>query len=104
MTTKKVPLPVRIEAAVLSTYIARSVRTGGHVRQAAILDESLMNCPHCQASQTQELNGTTDLSYAVFRCGRCQRKFNERRAVRSIIWNFPPTLYSRLYSADYDIS
>ena len=37
-----------------------------------------MNCPHCQASRTQELTETTDLSYAVFRCGRCQRKFNER--------------------------
>jgi transposase-like protein len=37
-----------------------------------------MNCPHCQASQTRKLAETTDLGYAVFRCGQCQRKFNER--------------------------
>src|SRR4030095_4906656 len=37
-----------------------------------------MNCPHCQASQTRRLDETTDLGYAVFRCGRCQRRFNER--------------------------
>ena len=37
-----------------------------------------MNCPHCQASQTRKLDETTDLGYAVFRCGQCQRKFNER--------------------------
>ena len=35
-----------------------SVRTGVHVGQAAILDEPLMNCPHCQANQTRELNET----------------------------------------------
>src|SRR4029453_18404518 len=37
-----------------------------------------MNCPHCQARQTRKLNETTDLGYAVFRCARCQRKFDER--------------------------
>ena len=37
-----------------------------------------MNCPHCQASQTRKLDETTDLGYAVFRCGQCKRKFNER--------------------------
>jgi transposase-like protein len=37
-----------------------------------------MNCPHCQASQTRKLNETTDLGYAVFRCGQCGRKFNQR--------------------------
>src|SRR3982750_1155336 len=37
-----------------------------------------MPCPHCQSAKTQKLNLTTDFGYAVFRCGSCRRKFNER--------------------------
>lgn len=37
-----------------------------------------MNCPHCCSSRTTELQHTTDLGYAVFRCKECCRTFNER--------------------------
>ena len=37
-----------------------------------------MICPHCRSSRIRNLNRTTDLGYAVFRCGSCRRKFNER--------------------------
>ena len=37
-----------------------------------------MVCPHCQSPGAQNLNRTTDLGYAVFRCGDCGRKSNER--------------------------
>src|SRR5262245_46580788 len=37
-----------------------------------------MVCPHCQSPGIRNLNHTTDLGYAVFRCGNCGRKSNER--------------------------
>ena len=37
-----------------------------------------MDCPHCHCCQTRRLPRTTDLGYAVFRCQRCGRTFNER--------------------------
>ena len=37
-----------------------------------------MNCPHCHSTQTTQLQRTTDLGYAVFRCQSCGRTFNER--------------------------
>jgi transposase-like protein len=37
-----------------------------------------MTWPHCQSPGIRNLNHTTDLGYAVFRCGACRRKFNER--------------------------
>jgi transposase-like protein len=37
-----------------------------------------MNCPHCCSSRTNQLQHTTDLGYAVFRCKECCRTFNER--------------------------
>ncbi len=37
-----------------------------------------MNCPHCHSTQTTQLERTTDLGYAVFRCQSCGRIFNER--------------------------
>jgi hypothetical protein len=37
-----------------------------------------MVCPHCESPQIRNLNRRTELGYAVFRCGRCRRKSNER--------------------------
>src|SRR5215813_8104408 len=37
-----------------------------------------MICPHCQSPQLRNLNHRTELGYAVFRCGACRRKSNER--------------------------
>jgi transposase-like protein len=37
-----------------------------------------MNCPHCHCTRTTQLQHTTDLGYAVFRCTGCDRTFNER--------------------------
>jgi transposase-like protein len=37
-----------------------------------------MNCPHCHCTRTTQLQRTTDLGYAVFRCTGCDRTFNER--------------------------
>ena len=37
-----------------------------------------MVCPHCQSPRLQQLNRRTELGYAVFRCGSCRRKCNER--------------------------
>src|SRR3954454_3853952 len=37
-----------------------------------------MLCPHCQSPTIRNLNRTTDLGYAVFRCRDCGRKSNER--------------------------
>jgi transposase-like protein len=37
-----------------------------------------MVCPHCQSPQLRNLNHRTELGYAVFRCGACRRKSNER--------------------------
>jgi hypothetical protein len=37
-----------------------------------------MVCPHCQSPRIRNLNRRTELGYAVFRCGACRRKCNER--------------------------
>src|SRR5436190_17365774 len=37
-----------------------------------------MVCPHCQSPKLRNLNQTTDLGYAEFRCRGCRRKSNER--------------------------
>jgi len=37
-----------------------------------------MICPHCQSPRIRNLNRTTDLGYALFRCRDCGRKSNER--------------------------
>src|SRR5947208_1420386 len=37
-----------------------------------------MVCPHCQSPELRNLNRRTELGYAIFRCGSCQRKSNER--------------------------
>ena len=37
-----------------------------------------MICPHCQSPELRNLNRRTELGYAVFRCGGCRRKSNER--------------------------
>ena len=48
-----------------------------------------MFCPHCQSSSIRNLNHTTDLGYAVFRCGDCGRKFNERTGTPFNFLEFP---------------
>src|SRR5687767_14346201 len=37
-----------------------------------------MVCPHCQSPQLRNLNRRTELGYALFCCGGCRRKSNER--------------------------
>ena len=37
-----------------------------------------MVCPHCHSPEIRNLNRRTELGYAAFRCGECDRKFNER--------------------------
>src|SRR6476661_6365859 len=37
-----------------------------------------MGCPHCAATATFEQARRTALGYRAYRCGRCQRIFNER--------------------------
>ena len=48
-----------------------------------------MFCPHCQSLKIRKLNCTTDLGYAVFRCGECGRKSNERTATPFNFLEFP---------------
>ena len=48
-----------------------------------------MDCPHCQSSAVRNLNRRTDLGYAVFRCGNCGRKFNERTGTPFNFLEFP---------------
>jgi putative transposase len=48
-----------------------------------------MVCPHCQSPRIRNLNHTTDLGYAVFRCGDCGRKFNERTGTPFNFLEFP---------------
>src|SRR5438270_4325784 len=38
-----------------------------------------MVCPHCQSPKLRNVNRRTELGYAIFRCGSCRRKSNERR-------------------------
>src|SRR5690349_3591465 len=48
-----------------------------------------MVCPHCQSPSIRNLNRTTDLGYAVFRCGGCGRKSNERTGTPFNFLEFP---------------
>src|SRR5918993_2283065 len=48
-----------------------------------------MVCPHCQSPSIRNLNHTTDLGYAVFRCGDCGRKSNERTGTPFNFLEFP---------------
>src|SRR5262245_38416736 len=48
-----------------------------------------MSCPYCRSRQTQKLHRMTNLGYAVFRCGRCQRKFNQRTGTPFNFLEFP---------------
>src|ERR671919_744061 len=48
-----------------------------------------MLCPHCQSPRMRTLNRTTDLGYAVFRCGDCGRKSNERTGTPFKFLEFP---------------
>lgn len=48
-----------------------------------------MTCPHCQSRQIRKLDRTTDLGYAVFRCGDCGRKSNERTGTPFNYLEFP---------------
>src|SRR5215218_11247595 len=48
-----------------------------------------MVCPHCESPSIRNLNHTTDLGYAVFRCGYCGRKFNERTGTPFNFLEFP---------------
>jgi transposase-like protein len=42
-----------------------------------------MQCPHCQAAQTSERVGRTELGYRRFRCRTCGRESNERTGTPS---------------------
>src|SRR3982751_2134072 len=48
-----------------------------------------MLCPHCQSPTIRNLNRTTDLGYAVFRCRECGRKSNERTGTPFNFLEFP---------------
>src|ERR1700756_939809 len=48
-----------------------------------------MLCRHCQSPRIRNLNRTTDLGYAVFRCGDCRRKSNERTGTPFNYLEFP---------------
>ena len=48
-----------------------------------------MLCPHCQSPTIRNLNRTTDLGYAVFRCRECGRKSNERPGTPFNFLEFP---------------
>ena len=48
-----------------------------------------MTCPHCQCPSLRNLNRTTDLGYAVFRCSDCGRKSNERTGTPFNYLEFP---------------
>jgi len=37
-----------------------------------------MDCPHCASKHTQRMNQKTVLGYLQYRCGDCQRQYNER--------------------------
>lgn len=60
-----------------------------------------MTCSHCRSRQTRKRHRTTQLGYALFRCGRCQRTDNERTGTRFHFLEFPtdivfPVLLCRL--------
>jgi putative transposase len=46
-------------------------------------------CPHCSSSSTSELKQKTILGYRCFRCGSCERKFNERTGTPFNFLEFP---------------
>jgi transposase-like protein len=48
-----------------------------------------MICPHCQCFGIRNLNRTTGLGYATFRCANCRRKFNERTGTPFNFLEFP---------------
>src|SRR5918996_5524271 len=48
-----------------------------------------MVCPHCQYPELRKLNRRTELGYAVFRCGACRRKSNERTGTPFNYLEFP---------------
>ena len=48
------------------------------IRYSEEASQSFMNCPHCQSRNSQKLDRSTGLGYAMFRCDRCQRQYNER--------------------------
>ncbi len=48
-----------------------------------------MLCPHCQSPKIRNLNRTTDLGYAIFRCSHCGRKSNERTGTPFNFLEFP---------------
>src|SRR3954453_20861581 len=51
-----------------------------------------MGCPHCQSLQTRNLNRRTDLGYAVFRCGACRAKFNDRTVTQFNFLDLPTVI------------
>src|SRR5439155_22064778 len=52
---------------------------GQAVRYSEVATSSpAMVCPHCQSPELLNLNRRTELGYAIFRCGSCRRKSNER--------------------------
>ena len=48
-----------------------------------------MTCPHCQSRKSQKLDRSTGLGYAMFRCDRCQRQYNERTGTPFNYLEFP---------------
>ena len=46
-------------------------------------------CPRCSSSSTSELKQKTILGYRSFRCGSCERKFNERTETPFNFLEFP---------------
>jgi len=46
-------------------------------------------CPRCSSSSTSELKQKTILGYRSFRCGSCERKFNERTGTPFNFLEFP---------------
>jgi putative transposase len=48
-----------------------------------------MLCPHCQSRHIRNLNRRTDLGYCLFRCGECDRRFNERTGTPFNYLEFP---------------
>ena len=68
------------------------------------MDESLMNCPHARRVKLRSSTRLPTSAMPSSAAAGAEGSSTSVRAVRSIIWNFPPTSYSRLYSADYVIS
>jgi transposase-like protein len=58
-----------------------------------------MTCPHCQSRKIRKLDRTTDLRYAVFHCGDCRRKSNERTGTPFNYLEFPTVILGNRISA-----